>query len=84
MARKLFAEHAYEMWGRGWRELGGFWFPDGNIPQPTHLRGGYAAKDIEPAKQPSVLEETLARAHESRDDPGRDDRGRDDPGLDRD
>ena len=77
--RKLGAGRAWEMWDRGWRELGGFLYPESNILQPMYpQRGGYSLlENREPAKQPSVLEDALARAHDARDDPGKDDRGMD-------
>jgi hypothetical protein len=75
-----------DMIDRGRRELGGFFFPDSNIAQPSYpLRGGYSiGKEVGAPKaderEASTLGEHLERANQSRDDPGRDEPDR---GIDR-
>jgi hypothetical protein len=71
-----------DMIDRGRRELGGFFFPDSNIAQPTYpLRGGYeVSKEAESPgleEHGSTLADRLKQAEINRDDPGRDDRGMD-------
>jgi len=69
-----------DMIERGPREIGGFFFPDSNIAQPTYpRRGGYeVSKETESPgleEHGSTLGDRLKQAEINRDDPGRDDRG---------
>jgi hypothetical protein len=82
MAEKIGSEIARDFFDRGRRELGGFFFPDSNIGQPTYpSRGGYTiGKGEQPAQEPSVLDKHLERADQTRDDYGPEDPNR---GIDR-
>jgi hypothetical protein len=78
MADKIGSEIARDFFDRGRRELGGFFFPDSNIAQPTYpSRGGFnVGKKIEAPtvgeREESVLDEHLEHTGQSRDDHGRD------------
>ncbi len=77
MAEKMGSEFARDMRGRGFRELGGVFFPDSNIAQPQYpLRGGYVKEPEVPtveAHQESMLEEHVVEAGRGgHDDPSRD------------
>jgi len=66
----------------GFREVGGFFFPDSNIAQHSYpTRGNYGppkeADSVEPDKPEPSFEELHPVA------PGRDDHGPDDPGIER-
>jgi hypothetical protein len=86
MADKIGSEIARDFFDRGRRELGGFFFPDSNIAQPTYpSRGGInVGKEIEAPtggeREDSVLDKHLEQASQSRDDRGPDDPNR---GIDR-
>jgi hypothetical protein len=74
-----FVEHMIDL---GPREVGGFFYPDSNIAQPTYPRR--PIKEIAAPgadeREKSILDEHLERISQSRDDPGRDDR---DQGIER-
>jgi len=79
---KIGSQHAWEMLGRGRRELVGGLYHDSNIAQPIYpARGAYEpAKEAESQsleEQGSILDDRLKQAEMSRDDDGRDDRSQD-------
>jgi len=78
MSKKWFEDHAWDMADRGRRELGGVFFTDSNIAQPTYpLRGSYSLLKQAESPAHSVLDERLAKAEQGRDDLGKEDRGMD-------
>jgi hypothetical protein len=86
MAGKLGEHRLSEAIDRGFRELGGFFFPESNIAQPMYPsrtvgESPKAEPSADPAEGRSVLDERIERA--GREDPGKDDRGRDGPDMDR-
>jgi hypothetical protein len=74
MAEKLGERFAADMGQRGFRELGGFLYPDSNIAQPTYPIHGAAARDAPAANGPSLadrLQEPAPPEPPARDEPQR-------------
>jgi hypothetical protein len=66
----------------GFREVGGFFFPDSNIAQPMYpTRGNYGPPKEADSVEPEKPEPSFDELHPV--DPGRDDHRRDDPGIER-
>ena len=78
---KLGERFAEDMFDRGRREIGGFFFPDSNIAQPNYpLRGNYGPSKEAEAIDRTADEPTFEELHPvgpPREDPGRDERGMD-------
>jgi hypothetical protein len=85
VAKKIGENRLSEAIDRGYRELGGFFYPDSNIAQPMYPSRPAAelAKDADTGPAKSGIDERIDRAGGSRDDPGRDDPGRPGPEIDR-
>ncbi len=78
---KIGEGHLGKMFDLGGREIGGLFYHDSNIAQPSYpRRGGYeVSKETESPtiEEGSILDDRLKQVEMSRDDDGRDDRSQD-------